>query len=53
MMFYLDMGENDAFKTRMTLAFSIGIFSLIVSIVLFTVPFLMIPPLSFVTPGPD
>jgi tetrahydromethanopterin S-methyltransferase subunit C len=44
MLFYLEVGEKETHKRTMVLAFSIGIIALIISIVVFTVSFVMQPP---------
>ncbi|MCW4019736.1 MAG: hypothetical protein NWF14_00685 [Candidatus Bathyarchaeota archaeon] len=44
MLLYSDVGERENLKKIMIFAFSIGIFALIVSIVLFSASFLITPP---------
>jgi hypothetical protein len=44
MLLYSDIGAKENLKKAMVLAFSIGIFALIISIVLFSASFLMTPP---------
>jgi len=44
MLLYSDVGAKENLKKAMVLAFSIGIFSLIISIVLFSASFLIEPP---------
>jgi hypothetical protein len=44
MLLYSDLGAKENLKKTMILAFSIGIFALIVSVILFTASFLITPP---------
>jgi len=53
MMIDLEMGAKEDLKRRMILAFSIYVLALIISIVLFTASFIMMPLPRHIALGPD